>query len=141
MTARVQETGQSESRSEEQLFRHGHPLPVRLTCLPLWEKNDRVLGTALVIHDLSHQRTLEESARRNESLARLGTMVAGLAHEVRNPLAGIKGAAQLLAAPPRRRPQAERVHRRHHPRGRSSSPLWSRTFSRSGRLPSPASLP
>ena len=98
MTARVQETGQSESRSEEQLFRHGHPLPVRLTCLPLWEKNDRVLGTALVIHDLSYQRTLEESARRNESLARLGTMVAGLAHEVRNPLAGIKGAAQLLAA-------------------------------------------
>jgi two-component system nitrogen regulation sensor histidine kinase GlnL len=97
MTAHVQETGQSESRSEEQLFRHGHPLPVRLTCLPLWDKNDQVLGSALVVHDLSYQRTLEESARRNESLARLGTLVAGLAHEVRNPLAGIKGAAQLLA--------------------------------------------
>ena len=71
---------------------------MRITCLPLFGKRDRVSGVALVIHDLSYQRTLEDSARRNESLARLGTLVAGLAHEVRNPLAGIKGAAQLLEA-------------------------------------------
>jgi nitrogen-specific signal transduction histidine kinase len=50
-----------------------------------------VSGAVLVIHDLGYQKTLEQAARRNESLARLGAMVAGLAHEVRNPLAGIKG--------------------------------------------------
>jgi two-component system nitrogen regulation sensor histidine kinase GlnL len=98
MVTRVQAQGQSESRSEEHLVRHRRSIPVRVTCLPLWDEDDRVSGTALVIHDLGYQKTLEESARRNESLARLGTMVAGLAHEVRNPLAGIKGAAQLLAA-------------------------------------------
>jgi two-component system nitrogen regulation sensor histidine kinase GlnL len=96
MIDRVQRLGQSESRSEEQIQLRGAGVSVRVTCLPLWDESDRVHGTALVIHDLSYQRTLEESARRNESLARLGTLVAGLAHEVRNPLAGIKGAAQLL---------------------------------------------
>lgn len=96
MIERVEQQGQSESHSEEHLLGHGRAILVRITCLPLWDDGDRVRGTALVIHDLSYQRTLEESARRNESLARLGTLVAGLAHEVRNPLAGIKGAAQLL---------------------------------------------
>lgn len=96
MIDRVQRQGQSESRGEESIEFRGASVSVRITCLPLWDRDDRVHGTALVIHDLSYQKTLEESARRNESLARLGTLVAGLAHEVRNPLAGIKGAAQLL---------------------------------------------
>jgi two-component system nitrogen regulation sensor histidine kinase GlnL len=98
MVARVQAQGQSESHSEEHLVRQRRGIPVRVTCLPLWDRDDRISGAALVFHDLSYQRTLEENARRNESLARLGAMVAGLAHEVRNPLAGIKGAAQLLEA-------------------------------------------
>lgn len=93
---RVRENGQSESRSEETLLRRSKQVPVRITCLPFWDTENHLRGTSLIIHDLSHQRTLEESARRNENLARLGTLVAGLAHEVRNPLAGIKGAAQLL---------------------------------------------
>ena len=98
MVQRVQAQGQGESRGEEHLIRRDRRLPIRVTCLPLWDERDAVSGAVLVIHDLGYQKTLEQAARRNESLARLGAMVAGLAHEVRNPLAGIKGAGQLLAA-------------------------------------------
>lgn len=97
MVARAQSTRQSETRGEETLELRHKSLPVRITCTLLWDEAGEIDGAALVIQDLSYQRALEETARRHESLARLGTLVAGLAHEVRNPLAGIKGAAQLLA--------------------------------------------
>lgn len=98
MVERVRDGGPSESRGDEHLTRtrRGRPIPVRIACLPVWDAHEHMRGTAIVIHDLSYQKTLEESARRHESLARLGALVAGLAHEIRNPLAGIKGAAQLL---------------------------------------------
>ena len=96
MVKRVEQSRQGESRGEEQLNCRAKTITARLTCLPLWGDRDQLSGIALVLQDLSYKKTLEEAARRNDSLARLGTLVAGLAHEVRNPLAGIKGAAQLL---------------------------------------------
>lgn len=97
MTERTRISGQNQSCGEETLVASYRRIPVRLSCSPIRDSADRVQGAALVIQDLSYQKKLEDEAHRNETLARLGGLVAGLAHEVKNPLGGIKGAAQLLA--------------------------------------------
>jgi two-component system, LuxR family, sensor kinase FixL len=49
-----------------------------------------------ILHDLSGRVRMEEQLRERTSLARLGEMAAVIAHEVRNPLAGIRGAIQTI---------------------------------------------
>ena len=73
-------------------------IPARATASAIHDSEARPTGAALILHDLSLQRNLETDVRRAQSLAQLGVMVAGLAHEIRNPLGGIRGAVQLLAA-------------------------------------------
>src|SRR5258706_4286912 len=50
----------------------------------------------MVIRDLSQSRRMEQELRRHERLATLGQLSAGVAHEIRNPLAGIGTSAQVL---------------------------------------------
>ncbi len=53
-------------------------------------------GAILALRDQTRIRELEERLFRSDRLAALGTVAAGVAHEIRNPLAGLRGAAQLL---------------------------------------------
>lgn len=55
-------------------------------------------GRVLVFQDLTELRRLQEDMARTERLAELGRLAAGLAHEIRNPLAAMIGCLQLLAA-------------------------------------------
>jgi two-component system, LuxR family, sensor kinase FixL len=49
-----------------------------------------------ILHDLSSRVELEGQLREQAALAKLGEMAAVIAHEVKNPLAGIRGAIQVL---------------------------------------------
>jgi two-component system sensor kinase FixL len=49
-----------------------------------------------IIHDLSARVDIEEQLREQTALARLGEMAAVIAHEVKNPLAGVRGAIQVI---------------------------------------------
>lgn len=94
---RAQEPGYSRTAGEGELRdRFRRVVPVRVTCSPIFDQNDCPLGFVLVLHDLSHQKELEEEQQRDDRLTSLGVVAAGLAHEIKNPLAGIRGAAQLL---------------------------------------------
>ncbi len=53
-------------------------------------------GVVLHLTDLSEMRRIEEQLRLHAQLARAGELSAGVAHEIRNPLAGIAGCADLL---------------------------------------------
>lgn len=61
-------------------------------------------GTLLALEDITDVSKMEEELRQKERLASLGTLAAGIAHEVRNPLTAIKGFAQMIA----KRPTAEK---------------------------------
>jgi two-component system, LuxR family, sensor kinase FixL len=51
-----------------------------------------------ILHDLSARIQMEEQLREQTALARLGEMAAVIAHEVKNPLAGVRGAIQVIGS-------------------------------------------
>jgi len=73
------------------------PLPVNAYAAPIFSKRGSQDGAVMIIRDLSRIKDLESTLRRADRLSMLGTLAAGLAHEIKNPLGGIKGAAQLLS--------------------------------------------
>jgi len=74
----------------------GKVKPVAVTCYPLMLGTGENIGTILSLKDITYIRELEAAVRQADRLSTVGTLAAGLAHEVKNPLGGIKGAAQLL---------------------------------------------
>ncbi|HTG81007.1 MAG TPA: ATP-binding protein [Geobacteraceae bacterium] len=78
------------------LKKTGHATPVSATTSPLLLETGEQVGTILVLRDLANIRDLERAVRQADRLSALGTLAVGLAHEIKNPLGGIKGAAQLL---------------------------------------------
>jgi signal transduction histidine kinase len=60
------------------------------------DANNRLTGAAMLFKDLTRVEQLEERERLRDRLAALGEMAATFAHEVKNPLAGIKVMAGLL---------------------------------------------
>jgi len=85
---------------DEGLFLHrsnASPLPVNAYTAPIFAQGGNQNGAVMIIRDLSRIKELEGTLRRADRLSMLGTLAAGLAHEIKNPLGGIKGAAQLLS--------------------------------------------
>jgi two-component system sensor histidine kinase PilS (NtrC family) len=65
---------------------------------PLFSENGDTTGTVITFQDLTHIRALEETSRRQDRLAAIGRMAASIAHEIRNPLAAMRGSIQMLRA-------------------------------------------
>jgi two-component system, NtrC family, nitrogen regulation sensor histidine kinase GlnL len=74
----------------------GEPLPTSLTISAILDKVGEMLGAVLVVRDLRRIKALQESQRPAERLTAFGVLAAAMAHEIKNPLLGIRGAAQLL---------------------------------------------
>ncbi len=73
-------------------------LEVELRCAALKDEDGKLLGALVIGWDVTQVRLMEQQVQRVERLAAMGTMAAGAAHEIRNPLAAIRGFMQLLAA-------------------------------------------
>jgi PAS domain S-box-containing protein len=75
--------------------RDGTTLPIRLSVGEMTVNGERKFVG--VLHDLTARMQLEERLREQSTMARIGEMAAVLAHEVRNPLAGIRGAVEVIS--------------------------------------------
>lgn len=90
---------ESTSRAENKFSRRrGKSVPVSALVSPLRDQDGRVAGSVLLLRDRTLRQAMEEDLRRSDRLALLGKLAAALAHEIKNPLGGIKGAAQLIRA-------------------------------------------
>jgi signal transduction histidine kinase len=71
-------------------------LPIVSSTAALRDENGVIRGALIVFSDLSKLKALESEKRRAERLASFGTLVSGIAHEIKNPLVAIKTFAELL---------------------------------------------
>jgi PAS domain S-box-containing protein len=75
----------------------GTTFPVHLSVGEMKSEDGRRSFTG-ILHDLSVRVLLEQRLTEQKSLAKLGEMAAVVAHEVKNPIAGIRGALQVITA-------------------------------------------
>ena len=90
----------ASTRLETMLRRpDGTTAPVRMTFSALRSGEGERLGLISACEDLSAIRDMESRMRQADRLATVGRMAANIAHEIRNPLASLTGAIEVLTSP------------------------------------------
>ena len=92
---RLDGLGERDALRRTDLSLPGRTLGISVS--PLRDDRERVIGRVINFQDLTELRKLEETMRRAERLATVGQLAAGIAHEIRNPLASISGSIELLS--------------------------------------------
>lgn len=84
-------------RFEGDVTKHdGSKAMLGFTASLLKDESDTVRGIILTFQDITRLLEMEEQIRRQERLATVGSLAAGIAHEIRNPLASLSGSIQML---------------------------------------------
>jgi two-component system sensor histidine kinase PilS (NtrC family) len=87
--------GSRGRRMEGQYLRDGQPMEIGLSAANLETPGGRT-GYLFTFQDVTEFKKLERDARMQQRLAAVGEMAAGIAHEIRNPLASMSGSIQIL---------------------------------------------
>ena len=78
------------------LTSEGLRLRLGFSISPLFTESNETTGFVITFQDLTEVRALEDTSRRQDRLAAVGRVAAGIAHEIRNPLASMRGSIQVL---------------------------------------------
>ncbi len=81
-----------------------------ISCMPLESRQDGGVTLLLIIRDAKEIASFYEQMQRADRLAAVGTLATGIAHEIRNPLASIRGMVQLLAEESQAEGEADNSH-------------------------------
>ena len=85
--------GQIEYRTQH---KNGAWRVFRASARPLHDENGRITGVIASARDITEQQRLQQQLIQSERLAAMGQMIAGVAHELNNPLTAILGVTELL---------------------------------------------
>jgi len=75
---------------------NGLALRLGFSIAPLSGESGEINGMVITFQDLTDIRALEETSRRQDRMAAVGRLAASIAHEIRNPLAAMRGSIQML---------------------------------------------
>jgi two-component system sensor histidine kinase AtoS len=73
---------------------------LEIRAMPRFDQHKQLIGLIHVIRDISEQKQVDAALQRTEQLKMVGEWAAELAHEIKNPLAGIKGTVEVLVDEP-----------------------------------------
>ena len=97
LLARVRKGEVIPPMERKRRLRDGREIIAQMTLSPLKDAEGRIIGATRICRDITHLKRAEERLVLAERLSSLGELTAGVAHELRNPLAGIKINTQVLA--------------------------------------------
>jgi len=83
-------------RGEIEIKRLGRKVPLGLNVNHVTAPNGKIIGAISIFTDLTREKEMKERVRESDRLAAIGELAASIAHEIRNPLASIRGSVEML---------------------------------------------
>jgi len=102
-------TGAIVRRETDHYSPDGEPRSIGFAISPLSTLEGMFSGYTVIFQDLTDVKKLEAEVRLKDRMAAVGELSAGIAHEIRNPLAAIAGSVQVLKKSQSLTPQEQRL--------------------------------
>lgn len=106
---RTREQGLLRNHLTRRVGKDGRERLVSLSRSALLDARGGVVGWVAILRDVTEQVRVERELARARSLAMIGELAASVAHEIKNPLAGIHGATQILLQETKRNDQRREI--------------------------------